>query len=158
MIQVFNLHEDTWQGRGDYIGRPSVLGNPFSLCQWSREEAVGQYRREWLWPIVKDGLAGKWTGKPSTLGKFEQFSRAHSPPIYPPLNNEEFRQAVWEALVVLCRRAAAGEDLSLLCYCKPLDCHGDVLKSCLEWLLQTSVVVKRDPPSLGATARQERDV
>jgi hypothetical protein len=147
MIRVFNLHEERWAGRGDYIGRPSLLGNPFPLSRHSRADAVEKYRREWLWPIVKDGRSGKWAGRPSTREKFERFSRAHSPPIYPPLNNEEFRQAVWEAIEALWRRAAAGEDLNLLCCCKPLSCHGDVLKSCLEWLagVQTSAPGDRTP-------------
>jgi hypothetical protein len=141
VIKVFNLHEQKWEGRGDYIGRPSVLGNPFVLFKGglSRAEVVEKYRVEWLWPIVKDGRAGKWAGRPSTLEKFEKFTKAHSPPIYPPRNNEEFRQAVWEAVEALWRRAAAGEPLNLICYCKPLACHGDVLQACLEWLLQTPV-------------------
>lgn len=26
------------------------------------------------------------------------------------------------------------KDLVLLCWCKPLPCHGDVVKSCIEWM------------------------
>jgi hypothetical protein len=26
------------------------------------------------------------------------------------------------------------QDLRLLCWCAPLPCHGDVIKSCLEWM------------------------
>jgi hypothetical protein len=38
------------QGKGEYIGRPSPLGNPFYLkCEADREMVIAQYR-EWLIP------------------------------------------------------------------------------------------------------------
>ncbi|UFP93617.1 DUF4326 domain-containing protein [Gloeobacter morelensis] len=39
---------------GEYIGRPSVLGNPFVLGEHgSRDEVVEKYRR-WLWEQIKE--------------------------------------------------------------------------------------------------------
>jgi len=33
--------------------------------------------------------------------------------------------------------ASAGIDVHLLCWCKPLACHGDVVKAAIEWMLNT---------------------
>jgi hypothetical protein len=43
---------------------------------------------------------------------------------------------VWRALVTLARMAMAG-DLTLACWCKPQPCHADVIKKCLEWIIET---------------------
>lgn len=40
----------------------------------------------------------------------------------------EFRQRVMD----LARRSFAGEDLKLVCWCKPRACHGDVLKDAID--------------------------
>jgi hypothetical protein len=29
-----------------------------------------------------------------------------------------------------------GEDVVLVCWCKPKACHGDVVKSCIEWMIK----------------------
>lgn len=39
--QVVNLHRTFYDV---FIGRPSKWGNPFSLSQYSREEAISRYR------------------------------------------------------------------------------------------------------------------
>jgi len=30
------------------------------------------------------------------------------------------------------------EEINLYCYCAPLSCHGDIVKSCLEWMEENS--------------------
>lgn len=54
-IRVINKHYDSTPG--EYIGRPSVLGNPFVIGQdGDRVQVVDKYRR-WLWQgINEDGL------------------------------------------------------------------------------------------------------
>ncbi len=106
-IKVFNLLEDKWTGRGDYIGRPSALGNPYKIGTDGAREQVIEKFRHWLWEIIKGAQAG------AALGKTE-------------------REA-WDELNRLKEKSRRG-DLNLLCYCKPLPCHGDVIKSCIEWL------------------------
>ncbi|AGY60353.1 DUF4326 domain-containing protein [Gloeobacter kilaueensis] len=52
-IRVINKHYEPVAG--EYIGRPSVLGNPFVLGQdGNRQEVIEKYRR-WLWQKLKQG-------------------------------------------------------------------------------------------------------
>jgi hypothetical protein len=44
--------------------------------------------------------------------------------------------AAWEELVKLAQRVAAGEAVRLGCWCAPRRCHGDVVRSCLEWMIE----------------------
>ncbi len=81
-----------------YVGRPSVLGNPFVVGRdGSRNELIAQYRR--------------WLGA--------RLQEANSPQAH--------------ELSRLLARAAAGE-LELLCWCHPLPCHAEVVRSALLWL------------------------
>lgn len=92
MIRIVN--KKVFTGDGEYIGRPSVLGNPFAVGRdGSREQVIAKYR-VWLW---------------------EQINQ---------------RGKVWEELL----RLAEVENLTLICFCKPLACHGDVVKAAVEWL------------------------
>ena len=34
------------------------------------------------------------------------------------------------------KRIAENGDLYLGCYCKPKECHCDVIKSCIEWFIE----------------------
>ncbi len=52
-IRVINKHYDSTPG--EYIGRPSVLGNPFVIGQdGDRVQVVNKYRR-WLWQGINQG-------------------------------------------------------------------------------------------------------
>ena len=42
---------------------------------------------------------------------------------------------VREQIEALAQRAAAGEHLTLVCWCKPLACHGDVIKEAVDNLV-----------------------
>lgn len=47
MIQIVNRR--TYRGASEYVGRPSVLGNPFVIGRdGGRAEVLQKYRR-WLW-------------------------------------------------------------------------------------------------------------
>ncbi len=83
-------------GKGEYIGRPSPLGNPFAIGRdGDREEVIAKYR-----------------------GWIRQKIRAKDPQVCGELNR-------------LYKLAKAGE-LSLVCWCAPLACHGDVVREILE--------------------------
>ena len=43
MITVVNKHHDS---SGVYVGRPTVLGNPYTLKEYHRTDAIARYR---LW-------------------------------------------------------------------------------------------------------------
>jgi len=81
---------------GEYIGRPSPLGNPFVIGQdGSRAHVIRQYE-EWL----RQRIASR----------------------EPAVVNEMNR--LW--------RLAQRGDLTLVCWCAPQACHGDVVKRWLD--------------------------
>jgi len=107
-IIVYNTREEDHtnsEGCNFYIGRPSILGNPFShngvrtvfktLTFKTREEAIEAYE--------------KYFDK--MYGKDEEFTKAFDE-IYEHYKN--------------------GEDIYLQCFCKPKPCHGDVIAEKLQ--------------------------
>jgi hypothetical protein len=51
MIRIEN--RKTYRGGGVYIGRPSLLGNPFKIGEHgTRQEVLAMYR-DWLWRQIK---------------------------------------------------------------------------------------------------------
>ncbi len=100
MIVVVNRH--TFMGKGMYIGRGTIFGNPDSHKGYpgtikvaTREESINKYA---LWG------ADKWE------------------------NDIEFK----EAIIKLAAKYLLDEDIILICSCKPLSCHGDILKASIE--------------------------
>ena len=137
-INVYNLHEDKWTGKGQYIGRPDVLGNPFVIGRDGDRKTILEKYKGYLWPIVRSGLAGEFSGAPERLTD-ALTARAKCCLRRGELTDPDLRRAVWLSLQALLARAQAGEKLNLLCYCKPLGCHGDVLKSALEWMAEQNL-------------------
>lgn len=106
MIEVVNKHKHQPSSTDFYIGRGSVLGNPFTgskelsntkaLFQAdSREEAIALYRN-WI----------------------NQKIQQRDPTVVAALN-----------LIYL---MAKQDGVKLICYCKPQACHGDVIKELVE--------------------------
>jgi hypothetical protein len=46
---------------------------------------------------------------------------------------------VYEELVRIGKLVKAGNNVDLVCWCKPLACHGDVVKSCVEWMIKQGI-------------------
>lgn len=93
-------------GEGVYIGRPSLLGNPFVMKnEADREKVIAQYRI-WLWQKVKE------------------------------------RDKIFAELVRVKKLAEQG-DVYLVCWCRsksnPKACHGDVIASCIEWMIKENI-------------------
>ena len=107
MIYVYNskIEDHTSNPNNFYIGRGSVLGNPFthdgkksSLAKLSfktREEAINAYKL--------------------------YFKAMYE-------NDNEFKSIV----DISYEKYKNGEDVYLQCFCKPLECHGDFIKSEIE--------------------------
>jgi hypothetical protein len=107
MIYVYNSHNEdfTLKPNNYYIGRPSVLGNPFThngvktnlakLAFKTREEAIEAYEKYF----------------DTMYGKDDEFTKAFDE-IYEHYKN--------------------GEDIYLQCFCKPLACHGDIIANKLQ--------------------------
>ena len=101
MISVVNrrnAYEIT--GTAIYVGRPSILGNPFTVMDYGHGNAIAVFRK-WLWKQM---------------------------------------QSETEQLIELKRLAELhkeGHDLTLVCWCKPKPCHGDVIAAAIEYLSET---------------------
>lgn len=106
MIEVVNKYKHVPTQDDVYIGRGSVLGNPFTGSKdiantkaqfqvGSREEAIEAYR-DYIRDKVRQGDAG----------------------VIAALND------IW-------RKAKKGK-VHLVCFCKPKACHGDVIKEMVE--------------------------
>lgn len=106
MITVKNKHHPG--ASGEYIGRGSPLGNPYSHMEKtaasfkvsSRTEAIVKYR-VWLADKIK--------------------------------SND---QTVCNELNRLVHILQDKGELNLLCFCKPQPCHGDVIKDIIETALK----------------------
>lgn len=107
MIHVYNSHTEDFTNKDNnyYIGRPSILGNPFShngvrsifktLSFKTREEAIEAYSKYFDEMYEKDPTFAKTVDE-----------------IYEHYKN--------------------GEEIYLQCFCKPLPCHGDVIADKLQ--------------------------
>jgi hypothetical protein len=101
-IKVLNKKTHVACEHDVYIGRPTILGNPFShldsvkgtVKTATREEAVAKYM-EWL--------------------RGEYF---HGSPVQ-------------EELDKIAVKYRNGEIIHLICWCAPLACHGDMLKQAI---------------------------
>ena len=105
MIRIMNKR--TYKGPGEYCGRPSALGNPFShiptgtLAKFvvaNRDEAVDRY---------EGWLKEQWNG-----------------------NNEPVKAALKQ----LVYKYRANHELTLVCWCAPLRCHCSVIAKYVELL------------------------
>ena len=135
---VWNWREgnkERGEGRGHYVGRgpDSPLGNPFKIGRdGPREEGIEKYRG-WLRGIVKRGRGEDGGLKMADGGLISPLSSSDE-------EREKTTEArAWERLIELKEVAERG-DLNLLCYCKPLACHADVIKACIEWLMKQGAV------------------
>ena len=105
MINIRNKHIHKFENRSCdfYLGRPSVLGNPFSWAEGTqakfkvknREESIKQYKK-----YIKKEIENK------------------NPEICGTLN------AIY--------REAKNGDVNLFCWCWPQDCHCNVVKEIIE--------------------------
>ena len=114
-FNVVNKHD--FRGKGEYIGRGSLLGNTFLIGKdGSREEVIAKYR-VWLWNEIKK------------------------------------HGEVYNELIRLMALEQDG-DITLICFCKPLACHGDIIVKAIEWLGKSRswlqpIAMKPQPQAFG---------
>lgn len=134
-IRVYNLIEDTWTGKSDDVCRPGVLGNPFVIGKDGFRPEVLEKYKTYLWAIIKEGMRNADWKIPKPDVAIAILTRdAESCLRKGDLKSPVLGEAVWRALMKLLERGMAGERLQLLCFCKPQDCHGDIIRNCLEWM------------------------
>lgn len=101
-IRVVNKRR--WKGEGVYVGRPSPLGNPFSHLA----DTIARFRV---------------ATREESIARFEDHLRGEL---------GDLTSETTIAYLDLLRRYRAGEELVLICWCKPAACHGDVIARFLE--------------------------
>lgn len=50
---------------------------------------------------------------------------------------------VWNELVRIGELVLDGKNVDLVCYCKPFECHGDVIVSCINWMISKGYIRKK---------------
>lgn len=105
-INVVNKRSHTPTPFDFYIGRPSVLGNPYSHLNYSKHNTIKVASRE---EAVR--LYGKWLA--NQLSSYEE---------------------VAETLDDLVDLYMEHGVLNLVCWCAPAACHGDLIKKKVEEL------------------------
>ena len=96
-MSIIIKNKRTYQSIGEYIGRPSPLGNPFVIGRdGTRDEVVAKYRK-WL--------INEW------------FTHQNGEPAL------ELRRLIDEYTL--------NNELTLICWCAPQLCHGDVLRQAI---------------------------
>jgi Sec7-like guanine-nucleotide exchange factor len=96
-------NKKSYKGNGVYIGRPSVFGNPYSHLECSKAIYKCDTREE-------------------SIQKYEDWLKAEVK------TNENFKKEFDK----LCTLYKNTRHLILICWCKPLSCHGDILKKLIE--------------------------
>lgn len=105
-INVVNKYKLTGQETNiEYIGRPSPLGNPFSHLP----NTLAKFK-------VKD--------RDEAVDRYEEYLRS--------LINTEEGVDITREMKRLYKKLIQEGSLSLVCWCAPKRCHGDVIKKLLE--------------------------
>jgi hypothetical protein len=105
MIQVVNKRTHKPTPDDFYIGRGSVMGNPYHSKESNHPQAL--YKVE----TVEEAIGG--------YEKYLEYSYFNDVSIH-------------ETIRGLIDRELNGEDTNLVCYCAPNKCHGDVIKNFVE--------------------------
>ena len=89
-----------------YIGRPSPLGNPYPMTGEHTRKVVCDLYHKYLW---------------------KQMQIAWREP--------DGENSVWNELKRIALLVKSGVNVRLICFCKPLDCHGDIIIRAVNWLI-----------------------
>jgi len=102
------------------LANPFILGKdgaPFGDSEAARQDVINKFRK-WLWPQIK-----QWR----ETGEMTEAVMALKDLAIP--QGSASRCAVKEHQTVI-----------LTCWCKPEACHGDVIDSCVQWLISQDLV------------------
>ena len=105
MILVVNKHKHSPTENDVYIGRGSILGNPYTSIKGKKTKAK----------FFCDS-------REESIKSFEKYIREK-------IENKD--KVVCEELNRIWKLAKEGE-VNLVCFCKPKSCHGDVIKNIIE--------------------------
>jgi len=105
MVRVVNKKTHKPTPNDFYIGRGSVLGNPYYHVDTNHSQALF-----------------KLDTRDECVDAYERYFTESMD------DNDEFSNTI-KSLVDKCKR---GDDINLVCFCKPERCHGDVIREYLE--------------------------
>ena len=94
-----------------YIGRPSALGNPYPMSGEHTRKVVCELYHQYLWKQMQIA----WR-EPSA------------------------QNSVWNELKRITLLVKSGVNVRLICFCEPLDCHGNSICKAVNWLIETNKV------------------
>lgn len=104
-IKILNEKTDRYTIDDTYIGRGSILGNPFTHLPLGQTKAQVQVK-------TREDAILAYKNYAIEMIKTDKAFRGE--------------------MVTLLKKLLSGTDVNLVCYCKPLACHGDVIKEILE--------------------------
>lgn len=112
MITVYNIHKEKHEGPDVYyIGRPSLLGNPYTHIQDKKTKA------EFIVDTREEAVKA-----------YEQYFH------YKYESDEKFSNLVDEIYA----KHLKGIHVYLGCFCKPQPCHGDIIKNIIDGWVETT--------------------
>jgi hypothetical protein len=100
-IRILNKSKDKYTIDDMYIGRGSILGNPYTHLPLGMTEAEV-----------------KVNTREEAIAKYREYA------VYMIKHDTQFRIE----MIKLVERVLNGETVNLVCFCKPQACHGDVIK------------------------------
>ena len=107
-VQVVNKYKHEPTDNDVYIGRGSLFGNPYSHVPSSRENVTMCDSRE------------------DAIQKYKKHFNIIMGSC--GCRYKDFKYAIRELIMKL----KIGEDINLVCFCKPKTCHGDIIKKYIE--------------------------
>ena len=107
-MTVFVIHKNDYNGMGVsvYIGRPSVLGNPYTHIK--NKKTLAKF-------VVST--------REESIKKYREYFYKH-------IEGSEYFRNELERI----HKLSINHDIYLICWCKPLSCHGDIIKEYLDIL------------------------
>lgn len=111
-INVVNMKTHTATEYDFYIGRPSILGNPYTH--------------------LKDSKSSKYI-----VETRDEAISLYEPYFHEKLEEQEFR---FEIIKIIDLYKKHGK-VNLCCWCKPKSCHGDYIKKYLEDILKNKKIL-----------------
>jgi hypothetical protein len=89
-----------------------------------------------------EAIASYWTMLRGSGGSVHEIARAAGLKVHAGCARVPLRHRLG-ALRRLAERVASGEKVVLRCACKPLACHGDVVR---DWVLRAAAAMRAPPP------------
>jgi hypothetical protein len=119
LIRVLNAHGARHTLPGEFwVDRTTPLGNPHKITRFcSRDEAIHLFKKD-LWRVLKPWVDGKLTT--------HDLVAENSGPML--------------SYFIVLAQAAKNNNITLLCHCKPENCHGDVIQAAIEWAIREGKV------------------